>query len=831
MGIMGSTEHREAPDDAFASMRPRASYTSPHPLFDPVWYGHVSGIVSQEDATLEHYLSLGWRRLWSPHPLFSVEYYLRNQPDVRDAYIDPLTHFISLGWKEGANPHPSFDVAYYLSQVGRLTGQDPLTHYVMIGHKRGARPTANSRELASWAGFDTGCVSSATLPVVRHIQAQMVEDQTSSFGLRRLFHELWHSRGTFAVQDSEIPRPDPDEFDEDAYLASYPDLQHAVEHGAIESGLQHWLDMGFYEELRGARDGSWRRPLSLPILKTMIAAVIYLRRTDPTAAEAGRLPQTLVPYAKRWQKMSRCAQALEYEPLISILMPVYNIDLKWLNLAIESVFWQTYQNWELCIVDDCSPDPEIATYLEQWSRLDNRIKVKFRTTNGHISAASNDALAMATGEYVALLDHDDELVVDALTQVVVRLNEDKKIDFLYSDEDKVDASGNVTGRFFKPAWSPEFLLSCGYTTHLSVYRRGLVEAVDGFRSKYDGAQDYDLVLRITDKTSSIAHIPEVLYHWRTIPTSTATGNEAKNYALPRAKAALEDHMRRIGYPGKATDGKLSGYTHPVFNIKGDPLVSLLIPTAGKTAKIGDRTIHLLENFVGSIIERSTWKRLQIIVMENGNLAERTLDKLTRWKAELVRYSEEKFNIARKVNLGAAHVRDEYMIILNDDMEVITPDWIEQMLQFQQQKGVGMVGPKLLFADRSIQHVGVTVNAGDPGHPYYRAPEDTIGHGGICTAVHNAVAVTGACSMTRKSLFDQVGGYDDAFDSNYNDIDFCLKLIDIGQRIVVNPRAVLWHYESMSKETEPTGQVRPEELALFHSRWKDRYMRELYMRCV
>ncbi len=802
---------------------------SPHPLFDPIWYRFASSAASCEGSTLDHYTTEGWRQLASSHPLFSIGFYFNHRPDVRAAGIDPLEHYITLGWKEGANPHSTFDTNFYVSQVQCLDGKDPLTHFVTVGHRKGLQPIADPRDLVSWLDFDPSCVTPATLEVVLQLQRLFIQTQTPPLELHRVYRDLWNVPDDVAPQTDEILGPDPDVYDESAYLARYPDVRQNVEAGGFASGLEHWLACGFQEELRGLRDGAWRSSLSMSLLKDLIAGVVQLRSTSPAMAETDDLPPTIVAHVKQWRKTAVAIRSLAYQPLISIVVPIYDVDLRWLNFAIESVFWQIYQNWELCLVDDASTDPRIAPLMRFWAGTDPRIKVKFRQSNGHISAASNDALAIATGEYVALLDHDDELTVDALAHVAFSVNKDRELDFLYSDEDKIDTNGNVCGRFFKPAWSPEFLLTCGYTAHLSIYRKAALDAVGGFRSAFDGAQDYDLVLRVTEKSRKIEHIPLSLYHWRMLPTSTATSGEVKSYALPRAKAALEEHMQRIGFPGRADDGAIPGSTHPTFRIKGDPLVSLLIPTANKTALIDGRPVNLLENFVASIVERSTWKNLQIIILENGDLSDKTLDKLDSWNAEFVRYEDKEFNIARKINLGAAHVRDEYMLILNDDMEVVTPDWIEQMLQFQQQEGVGMVGAKLLFGDRSIQHIGVTVVNGDPGHPYYREPEDTVGHGGICAAVHNVTATTGACSMTRKSLFDQVGGYDDSFASNYNDVDFCFKLLAAKQRIIVNPKAVLLHYESLSKK-DP-GQVVSSELELFHNRWKERYPRELYMRCV
>ena len=512
------------------------------------------------------------------------------------------------------------------------------------------------------------------------------------------------------------------------------------------------------------------------------------------------------------------------QPMISILTPVYNTPEKWLRRAIESVLEQHYPHWELCIADDCSTAPHVRRILEEYAARDQRIKVAYRETNGHIANATNTALELATGEFIALLDHDDEITPDALLEIAAAVNENPTADFIYSDEDKIDEDGVCTDPFYKPDWSPDYFLTCMYTCHLGVYRTSMVRDLGGFRPEVNGAQDYDLALRIAARTERIHHIPKVLYHWRTLDASTASGADAKDYAYPAAQRAIANYLALTGTAGDVLPGPRDGFHRVLYDIKGNPRVSIVIPSAGRIIDQEGRPIDLLRMCIGSILEKSTWPEVEIVVIHNCDLRP-DLEAWLKSRAVLVPYDKEPFNLAEKINLGARHASGEHLIILNDDIEVIAPDWIENMLRYSQQPDIGAVGAKLLFPNNRIQHAGVVLLNGAPGHPYYNHPAEDIGYFLSAQVARNYIAVTGACMMTRHELWDKVGGFSEDFPLNYNDVDYCLKVRELGCRTVYVPEVELYHYESVSREAARG--VKPGELEHFQSKWMERYFLDPY----
>ena len=521
----------------------------------------------------------------------------------------------------------------------------------------------------------------------------------------------------------------------------------------------------------------------------------------------------------------RVLATLGRRPIISILTPVYNTPEIWLNRVIESVLAQSYPDWELCLVDDRSPSPHVRPLLEKWAAKDSRIKVAYRPTNGHIAKATNSALELATGEYIALVDHDDEIAPDALLEVAIAYNEHPETDMFYSDEDKIDEDGVVSNPFYKPDWSPEYFLTCMYTCHLGVYRTSLVRELGGFRPEVNGAQDYDLALRIVAKSNAIHHIPKVLYHWRTLDTSTASDAGAKDYAYPAAQRALTNYLDVTGREGLVLPGPREGYHRVQFQIKAKPRVSVVIPSAGRIVDYEGRArIDLLKMCVDSILSKSTWPNIEIVVSHNCDLRP-DLEKWLSSRVHLVAYAENPFNLAQKINMTAAAASGEHLIILNDDIEVITRDWIENMLRYSQQPEVGAVGAKLLFPNGRIQHAGVVLLNGAPGHPYYDHPGHDPGYFVSAQVARNYLAVTGACMMTRADVWNIVGGFSEDFPLNYNDVDYCLKVRDLGLRTVYVPEAELYHYESVSREAAKG--VKPGELEHFKAKWLDRYFADPY----
>ena len=508
------------------------------------------------------------------------------------------------------------------------------------------------------------------------------------------------------------------------------------------------------------------------------------------------------------------AKATEFSirPRFSIIMPTFNSPPAFLEKAIESVQAQTYPDWELLAVDDGSTDPATHRILREFAARDPRIRPAFLPVNGGIARASNAALAQASGDYIALLDHDDMLAPHAFHAFAEAINRHPQADWLYSDEDKIDKAGRRSAPFFKPDWSPAYLLSCMYSCHLGVYRTSLARQLGGFRPDYDFAQDYDLALRFAGATQQIVHIPDILYHWRTLPQSTASGGEAKPQAELAARRAVQDFVDHGPHRGSVVPGPLPG-THRVrFDIAGEPLVSIAIPTAGYRSDDG-RSWYVLD-LIRSIHALTTYAHIEIVVAENGDLAPELEQALRDLGARLVRYESEVFNLSDKINRLAEATRGDILLLLNDDMRIISRGWIEEMLMWCQQDGISGVGAKLFFPDGRIQHAGVLLLGQGPSHPYYLHPASEIGQ--VCSAVvpRDYSAVTGACMMVRRTDFLAVGGFDPAYRINYNDIDFCMRLnVHTGGHFVFTPYACLEHHESVSRPEPEAG-----ELDRFNRQW-------------
>ncbi len=483
-----------------------------------------------------------------------------------------------------------------------------------------------------------------------------------------------------------------------------------------------------------------------------------------------------------------------YQPLISILMPVYNVDEIWLRKAINSVMAQLYQKWELCITDDASTAPHIRVILQEYAQMDSRIKVHYRSQNGGIVKASNSALKMAKGAYIGLLDNDDELTNDALYEVVKVLQQ-QRYDLIYSDEDKLEMDGTHTEPFFKPDFNPDLLFSNNYICHFSVMRRKVVEEIGGLREGLDGSQDYDLVLRLTEQKRSIYHIPKVLYHWRKIPGSTAATVEAKPYVFEAARRALRDTLKRRGIRAEVLDGLWKGSYRVKREIIGEPLVSILIPFRDK--------VEVLKIAIESIFAKTTYQNYEIILINNDSELLETRQYLREIehcpRVRLLHYNAP-FNYSAINNFASLRAKGEYLILLNNDTEVISADWIEAMLEQAQRPEVGCVGAKLLYPNNQIQHAGVIVALGGAAnHAFSKLSAEDNGYFGQINVIRDYSAVTGACLMVRKSIYEDLAGLDEEnLAVSFNDVDFCLRLREKGLLVVYTPYALLYHHESYSR---------------------------------
>jgi GT2 family glycosyltransferase len=511
---------------------------------------------------------------------------------------------------------------------------------------------------------------------------------------------------------------------------------------------------------------------------------------DPKS-EYKRWTRLCEEYRYKPEAAERTLNSFHYRPTISIVMPAYNSPPQYLEKAIQSVLSQYYPDWELCICDDASPEPHVREILERYAAGDRRIKVHYLEKNRGISAASNHAMAMATGEFVGFLDHDDELTVDALLEVASVLQH-VEADLIYSDEDKLDTGGNRCDAFAKPAWSPDLLLSTMYTCHFSVYRKEIVDRIGGLRESFDGSQDYDLALRFTEKTERIAHIPKILYHWRKIEGSAASSYQAKPYAYDAAGKALNEALRRRKLQAEVVPMPTFGFFRIKRRLVKPGKVSIIIPTRDK--------VDLLRRCINSIEERTDYSDFEIVIVDNGSKQQETLNYLKGCGHQVIR-DDSPFNFSGLNNLGASRSSGEYLLMLNNDTEVIATEWLSALLEQAQRPEVGAVGAKLLYPDGSIQHAGVILGIG--GVAAHSHLNQTVGEEGgyfnFPNIIRDYSAITGACLMTRRELFDQMGGLNDSdLAESFNDVDYCLRLRKKGYLVVYTPFSILYHHESASR---------------------------------
>jgi GT2 family glycosyltransferase len=493
-----------------------------------------------------------------------------------------------------------------------------------------------------------------------------------------------------------------------------------------------------------------------------------------------------------------------YRPLVSILTPVYNTNETVLKKMLASVLNQTYTNWELCIVDGGSKE-YVKHTLNKFAAEDTRIKVQYLEKNLGISGNSNEALNSARGEFIALLDHDDELSPNALYENVALLNRHSDADMIYSDEDKLDVDGNRCTPYFKPDWSPDFFCSSMYTCHLGVYRTSLVRELGGFRSAFDGAQDWDLVLRLSEKTNKIFHIPKVLYHWREIEGSTALSLDTKEYVRDAQIKAVSEHFERLNIKAEVTAGLADNLLRVRRPLAAEPKVSIIIPTRDK--------VRLLKVCIESLLKRTRYQNYEIIVVDNNSVEPKTLryfEKIAESANVRVIKYEDRFNFAAINNFAARQVAGELLLFLNNDTEVIAPEWLEAMVEHAQRPEVGAVGARLLYSNRTVQHAGVIVGIGGvAGHAHKNFPNNHPGYFSRAKAIQNLSAVTAACMMVRKDVFESLHGFNEKqLAVAFNDIDFCLRVRRKGLLVVYTPYAELYHHESISRGDDKTSENLP-----------------------
>lgn len=508
-----------------------------------------------------------------------------------------------------------------------------------------------------------------------------------------------------------------------------------------------------------------------------------------------------------------------YAPKFSVVVPLYHTPAKFLKDLVRSMMYQSYANWELCLVNASPEDVHLTSLLENWAMRDKRIRVIRLEKNLGIAQNTNAGIAASTGEFIAFLDHDDFLEPDALFCYADALNKDKTIDVFYSDEDKTD---EYAAHYFYPHFKSDFnidlLHANNYMCHFLAVRKSLVDTVGGLNEKFDGAQDYDFVLRLTENTKKIYHCPRILYHWRCSNQSTAANQGNKMYAIHAGKAALNAHYKRIGWNARAQEGAVDGWYQTKFTLKEEPLVSILIPNKDHTDD--------LDVCLNSFFERADYQNYEFIIIENNSVLPETFAYYEKIEKEhdnvKVVYWEAGFNYSAINNFGFKFAKGDYIMLLNNDVELITPDIFQSMLGFCMRPEVGIVGAKLLYNDHTVQHAGVLVGAGGlADHVFKGIHEDDPGYMGRAISSQDVSAVTAACLLVKRSVYEEVGGLEDEFQVAFNDVDFCLKVRKAGYLIVYDADVKLFHYESKSRGMEDTTErfIRfGNEMMLLNSKW-------------
>ena len=540
-------------------------------------------------------------------------------------------------------------------------------------------------------------------------------------------------------------------------------------------------------------------------------------RFEPEEVPYGPWYDAYAPTREELEKQKK--RKWKYAPKISVVVPAYETPEKFLCQMIDSLLEQTYENWELCIVDASPGNASMEYVLREYANRDSRIQWKKLEKNLGIAENTNAAFAMASGDFVGLLDHDDLLAPNALYEIAAALEKEPDIDVLYTDEDKV--RGDSLEHFqphLKPDFNLDLLRSNNYICHFFVVKRTLVEQVGGFLAAFDGAQDHDFIFRCVEQAEHIHHIPEILYHWRTHQSSTADNPDSKRYAFEAGRRAVEANLERCGLKGQVSHTKDYGFYRVTYPVQGRPFVSIIIPN--KDAK------EDLEKCVNSILTKSTYENYEILIVENNSagseifayykqLSQNPKIRLLRWK--------HPFNYSAINNYAASKAKGEYFLFLNNDTEVITPGWIEELLGFCQRKDTGIVGAKLYYGNNTIQHAGTVIGIGGiAGHMFVDMDRERSGYMHKASIIQDLSAVTAACMMVKRKVFEQVHGFEEELAVAFNDVDFCLRVRELGYLVVYNPYVELYHYESKSRGTEDSKEkVRrfQSEIEFMRCRWE------------
>ena len=740
-------------------------------LFDALYYlNQYPDLIGEGIDPLTHYIRTGAFEGRDPHPLFDSAYYL-TQADLRESPPIPLLHYIETGAVSEIDPHPLFDTAYYLGQIPGImkAGITPLTHYLEIGERGNKNPCPL---------FDTA-----------YYRDQNPDVANAGVSLLRHF-----------VEKGAVEGRDPNPFFEtDHYLTEYPDVLRENLNPLI-----HYIQSGARE---GRKTGRF------------FDSLYYLEKNPEIAgSEMNPLAHHIKHGAGSGNNPSRAFEELSCKPTVSIITPVFDVDESILTRCIQSVLYQVYPKWELCLVDDGSTTPGIREALETYANQDDRIRIQLNDTNQGIVSASNQAASMAIGEFLCFLDHDDELTKDALYEFVGAINQ-HRADVFYSDEAVINRGGRFLSYICKPDWSPDLLFSFNYITHLMLVKKVLFDDLGGFSPGSDGAQDYDLALRLAEKTGKIVHIPKVLYRWRQIEASTSINPAAKAFADENGQKALQKALERRKIKGAVLKTDRMFYYRVKREVLNDASVSILIP-------FKDEPDHL-KRCINSIMKRTEYPNFTIIGIDNQSRQEDTFTLMDRLAAQDERISfyhlDIAFNFSKIINYAVGLTNSDHIVLMNNDIEVLNDGWLESLLEHSQRPEVGAVGAKLYYPDGKIQHAGVVIGIrGFAGHAHRNFPKDSDGYYHRLKSIQNVSAVTGALMMVKKRHYEEVGGLNENnLSIALNDIDLCLKLKSKGYSNIFTPFCEAIHHESVSRGYEVSSENRErfsKEVDYFKRKW-------------
>ncbi|KXS55218.1 MAG: family 2 glycosyl transferase [Marinobacter sp. T13-3] len=803
-------------------------------LFDSGWYIAQYG---EEHAVrgnpLTHYLTFGAELATNPSPDFDTAFYLSSNPDVEGAGLQPLVHFLEHGLEEGRSPKRYLHSETLPQTLGGLNITD--LHQLEWDVESASWQSTDNDPHFYLEGLDLSKHAWCQLHMAVHspnkrCHAKLYFDYGQGFNEQdAITVRFKHGEITTCVIKTEGPlksiRFDPMESPGTFSLPVFKFGQVPEEEAAHT--MRRWLD-----RQSGTSPGEGQYEAGGVEFNTLDELFEAYQEATASANDHSNVSYeewmefVEVPSLPDAAQIQTSLETWPSQPLISVVMPVYNAPEQYLRECIDSVLAQSYPNWELCIADDCSPNSYVKRVLREYEETDSRIRVVYRTENGHISRCSNSALEIAQGDYVALMDHDDQLPEHSLYFVVDALNEHPEAQIVYSDEDKIDEQGRRYNPHFKSNWNPDLFFSQNYVSHLGVYRRELLNTIDGFRPGFEGSQDQDLLLRCLPhvENDQIIHIPRVLYHWRALEGSTALASDEKSYTTEAGIRALQDYFSVQGPADVEVEAGLLPNTYRVrWPVpKPEPLVSLLIPTRDRK--------DITELAVCSILEKTTYSNYEILILDNGSVEEETLE----WfeaiqqqdeRVKVLRY-DYPFNYSAINNFGVEHAKGSIIGLVNNDVEVISPEWLTEMVSHAVRPDIGCVGAKLYYSNDLIQHAGVIVSLGGvAGHSHKYFNSNDPGYFARLKLIQAMSAVTAACLLVRKDVYEKIGGLDElSLRVAFNDVDFCLKVREAGYRNLWTPYAELYHHESISRghEDTPEKQLRFQtEVETMKERWGKR----------